>query len=47
MWTTDGVVSIHLANVERYIKAAGLLNWGKNKYSGGSFYSTFPQFFWD
>ena len=47
MWTTNGVVSIHLANVERYIKAGGLLNWGKNKYSGGSSTSTFLQFFWN
>ena len=32
----DGIASIHLANVERKIKAEDLLVSGKKKYSGGS-----------
>ena len=36
----DEVASIHLANVERHIKAGGLLDWGKKKYSCASSSST-------
>ena len=35
----DGVVSIHFANLEKHIKAGGLLDWGKKKCSGGSSHS--------
>ena len=44
----DGVVSIHLANVEKHIKARGLQDWGKRKYPGGCSSSTWNlQFFWN
>ena len=36
----EEVASIQLANVRRHIKAGGLLDWGKKKYSGGSSSST-------
>ena len=32
----DDVTSIDLANVEKHIKAGGLLDWAKKIYSGGS-----------
>ena len=36
----DEGASINLTNVKRHMKAGGLLDWGKKKYSGGSSSST-------
>ena len=36
----DFVACIHLANVQKNIKAEGLLEWAKTKYSGDSSSST-------
>ena len=32
----DGVASIHLTTVRKHIKTGCLVNWAKDKYSGGS-----------
>ena len=36
----DGAAATKLVNEEKHIKAGGLLDWAKNKYSGGSSPST-------